>query len=530
MPMMRIQGDEERLKGVYYEFDTDAQPLGEGGMGTVWRGDMVSLASGSRRPVAVKEMKIGLPPEVVARARREASIRLRNDHLVEMLGFIALEYQNELGETVRRHYVVSELLRGVSLESLLRGRLENQRGVVSDTARRLYDEMRSNPAQFAVHVARDVLSGLVAFHDAGYVHRDIDPSNIMVTDEGHIKLIDFGIAKKMTRLTDGDRHLTKTGAFMGKPWYAAPELVLGDLDNLCAATDLYAVGVVLFECCTGHVPFDGDSYEVQQHQLRDRFPLREVRSRALRRVIAKAGEKKRANRYASASAFRVALDEAAAHLSDKSLLPDWRPAYTWTAAGVAAVVVGVALAASLSGGSASDRTAPADDLEAQTGDANIVNPDEESEPADTYSYALASLKSENSAEGLRVLGRLSDSGDADATFLLSRLCFVSNKAGDYKPDSITVLQRLSHVNADCRRAHALLKKTVEQRPQFYQALYELACDYLGGPQRTDACEQDVRRADELFRQVKELARAHGDALYVGLTEQQMSKYVGKVDL
>ena len=125
-------------------------------------------------------------------------------------------------------------------------------------------------------------------HDAGYIHRDIDPTNIMITTDGHIKLIDFGIAKKFTTLTNHDKHLTQAGQFVGKPEYAAPELVLGAINEQSQTTDLYAVGILLFQCIVGHVPFQGDRADILQKQLHSPLPLKLIKNRDLRAIIARA--------------------------------------------------------------------------------------------------------------------------------------------------------------------------------------------------------------------------------------------------
>ena len=205
MPKVKIQGESERLSGIYYEFDPSSQPLGEGGMGKVFKGLRVDEQSGMTRAVAIKFMYSDLPDNVIERARREASIRLRNDNLVEMLGFIEIDKRDSLGNVARRYHVVSELLDGVMLDDLLNGCTVGKNGEEIPFAQQLVNERNTDPYRFAVRVIRSILSGLMALHDAGYIHRDIDPTNIMVTRDGHIKLIDFGIAKQLETLTTQDK-------------------------------------------------------------------------------------------------------------------------------------------------------------------------------------------------------------------------------------------------------------------------------------------------------------------------------------
>ena len=82
---------------------------------------------------------------------------------------------------------------------------------------------------FALLVIKNILSGIMALHDKGYIHRDLDPSNIMITSDRKIKIIDYGIAKQLSTLTTQDQQLTTAGQFMGKATYASPELVVGDV-------------------------------------------------------------------------------------------------------------------------------------------------------------------------------------------------------------------------------------------------------------------------------------------------------------
>lgn len=298
-----LQGAEELAKGVYYEIDTDSAPLGTGGSGTVYRGVMYN-ADGSKRDVAVKFLFNDLSPIDLARARKEASIQIRNDNLLEMLGFI--ELTDDIGQT--RYHVVSELLSGVMLYDMLKGKTTDADGNTVPLAEELLTLYHNNRSQFAIRVVKSVLSGVMALHDSGYIHRDIDPSNIMITTSGHIKLIDFGLAKSIAPDATAVP-LSIHGQFLGKPGYAAPEVVLGDVTSQNKTTDIYAIGILLFELITGHLPFQGTMVEVLEAQKSKDPPLQDLTNRDFRKIIGKAMEKKQADRFQSAAEFRVALDK-----------------------------------------------------------------------------------------------------------------------------------------------------------------------------------------------------------------------------
>lgn len=308
MAVITLQGDIEKKKGIFYQFDTDVAPIGEGGMGRVCQGLCVNERTRATRPVAIKCMFDDLPQSAYDRARREASIQLRNDNLVEMLGFIVTEEPSAGGSVIKHYHVISELLTGVSLSDVLEGKTADRNGNDVPFAVKMLQDYRNDPEHFAQTITISVLSGLMALHDAGYIHRDIDPSNIMLTAEGHIKLIDFGIAKQMNNLTTGDKSLTVAGKFMGKPEYAAPELVLGDISHQNQTTDIYAVGILLYQCIVGHTPFEGPRHEVLEKQLKAKMPLQKIKNRHLRRIIATACEKKQELRYQSSAQMRVALE------------------------------------------------------------------------------------------------------------------------------------------------------------------------------------------------------------------------------
>ena len=121
MAIIRLKGNSANDKDIYYEFDTETEPLGEGGLGKVYRGRQISEITGIARDVAIKFMFDGLPQSVIDRARREASIQVVSENLIEMMGFIETTTEGP-NNTVRSHYhVVSELLTGVMLADLLNG-------------------------------------------------------------------------------------------------------------------------------------------------------------------------------------------------------------------------------------------------------------------------------------------------------------------------------------------------------------------------------------------------------------------------
>ncbi len=495
MSLYKIQGKAEKQKGIYYEFDSDDEPLGEGGMGKVYKGRCVDEKTGRSRNVAVKFMYSDLPPYAIEKARREAAIQFRNDNLIEMLGFIETESRSVLGEIVHHYHVVSELLEGVSLDNMFEGKLTDQQGHLVPFAEKLYKDYLQDANHFAIEIIKNVLSGLMTMHDAGYIHRDIDPTNIMITSNGKIKLIDFGIAKKMNSLTTHDKHLTQAGQFVGKPEYAAPELVLGAINEQNQTTDIYAVGILLFQCIVGHVPFEGDRSDILQKQLHSPLPLKLVKNVGLKKIISQATEKSRAKRFQSAAEFRVALERL--DLSRESSF-EWKTIYNYIIGGLVACLLGVV-----------------------TLYYNVINSNTIEIPeTDTYEFVVQSIHdTQNPQEVLDALNSLVSNGDADATYLLSRLYFRSRMQDDYCPDSIRAMQQKLNVQCDNIKAHQLLQMAIDLNPKNYPALYELACDYWKADQRTEAVSsRNGDKAEQYFNLARTYAVEANDSLYLRMTD------------
>jgi len=285
MPIWRLSGG----KNVYFELDISNSLLGSGATGKVYRAFRVNLETRERIPVAIKFLYENLPTEAIERARREAQIHIVDDHLIEMLGFFEL-VKKKNGRDVHRYHVVSEYLQGIRLDKKL-------------------NEFIGDLESFSIDVVTGVLKGLSALHKHGYIHRDIDMSNVMLLDDGRVKLIDFGIAKLINQLESSDKHLTNTGQFLGRPEYAAPELVLGDINNQNATTDIYAVGILLYRLLVGEFPFQGSDAQILAAQWQQDVPVKNIKNRKLRKIVKKATEKKQSDRYQSADEFLAALQQ-----------------------------------------------------------------------------------------------------------------------------------------------------------------------------------------------------------------------------
>lgn len=515
MATVRIQGENERNRGIYYEYDPADTPLGEGGMGKVYKGWCCNESTNQRREVAIKFLYSDLPQHVISRARREAAVQLKNESLIEMLGFVEIAGRDELGQQVIRYHVISEYLHGVTLDKLLNGVVTDNKGNVIPFAQELYGKFLNNPYNFAITIVRNLLSGLMALHDAGYIHRDIDPSNIMITSNGKIKLIDFGIAKKISGNNTKESTYTVDGQFIGKPKYAAPELVRGLVDSQNSTTDLYAVGILLYQLLIGKVPFEGEMAEVLEMQLSKKMPLHNIKQKQIREVINTATQKKRSNRYQSAAEFRVAIDKLMP-LEYPGRTVDWKKIGSISVC--AALFSGIIVCAIniVNNKTEQDKT--------ETENTALVQKDKETpkqiNPLEKYDEAVKMLSNKDTAaEGLEILKNLADNNNYKATFLLSRLYF--NGEGDRIAnfsDSIDLYKANLGIQAHNKIAHKLLKDAVNINPNDYHSLFELGCDYKSNFRGTQRQEDS---AYFYFNKAKQLAIAADDKEYIRVISSRM---------
>lgn len=510
MSIVKLQGEQEKQQGIYYEFDNAQRPLGEGGMGKVFRGRQVNVITNTTRDVAIKFMFASLPPNVIKRAEDEANIRIHNENLVEMMGFLTTEDKNPNGSTMVRYHVVSELLIGVSLSDLMQGIVTDQNGQPMPYAQNLYKLYNSSPEQFAVLIIKKLLSGIMALHDAGYIHRDIDPSNIMITRDEKIKLIDFGIAKKVDGLKTHDRNLTTAGQFMGKPQYAAPELIVGDLKNQNKPTDIYAIGVLLFQLITGHMPFEGPSNVVLNAHLHSKMPLKQIKDSQLRRVLERATEKDCTKRYQSAAEFRADLDSYGSdnNSSDRNYKSKM---FLYGGIAVAALVIIVLCIALFK----PDKKEIIEETQAEQVETGV--------PFTTIRKQL--LNPTQAKEAYDALVKLSEAGDENAKFTLSRIYAISSGPFTLSDDFVNMQANLEGtVSSNQVKAHELLKEIVAENPKYYPALYELACDYYEGQPLSGNDEMDLRKSKELLESALEYATAADDIVYKNKITSLLRRY------
>ena len=272
-----------RCLGDRYELH---QLIAAGGMGQVWRGLDIAL----QRPVAVKVLRSEYTgdPTFLARFRAEAqhAASLSHPNIAAVFDYGEEIAQDGTGETLA--YLVMELVAGEPLSTLVarEGPLETET---------------------TLSLLRQTAFGLGEAHRSGMVHRDVKPGNILVRPDGSVKITDFGIAWSARSVA-----LTRTGQVIGTPQYLSPEQAEGR--PATPASDVYALGLIGYECLTGQPAFDGDNaVTIALKQVRqDPEPLPEHLPAPVRRLIRRALLKDPPARLPDGAAFVAAIDDVLA--------------------------------------------------------------------------------------------------------------------------------------------------------------------------------------------------------------------------
>jgi eukaryotic-like serine/threonine-protein kinase len=296
------------------------ETLGRGGMGDVYRARDLRLG----RQVALKILPpvFAEDPGRVGRFRHEAraASALNHPNIVSVF---------DTGSSDGLFWIASELVQGETLADLI------ARGLL--------------PTRKLVDLACQIAGGLAAAHAVGVIHRDLKPANLMLTHEGHVKILDFGLAKQTGQARDQripseqTKSMTQPGMAMGTPGYMSPEQVRGEPSD--ARSDLFSLGAILYEMAAGRRAFQGDSsIAVMNAILKDEpVDLPAAVPPVLDRIIRRCLEKDPAHRFQSASDLRFALEMSAAAATTAPVQSQTR----WRRVAIALLAAGVLAAGSV---------------------------------------------------------------------------------------------------------------------------------------------------------------------------------------
>ncbi len=311
-----------------YTFDPDDRTyVREGGMGRVYKGlqtykiineKLVPLDEPLDVAIKVLFRTLTNNPNNIERAKIEASIRVDSNYLIRMIDYVE---QNGI------YHTISEWLNGRTLSVLIDEAKKNNRTIDQSEIK---------------NIVKGVCNGLEQLHRSNIIHRDIDPTNIMVLDDRSYKslliargvnpsdiiflggsnpiLFDFGIVK----MTAEVKKLTSAGKLIGKAHYAPPEQIRNIPGSINESTDIYALGITLYEMLTGNVPFDGTSeYAIQEKHIKSQLPFNIKVDKNYYIFLTKATAKRQEDRYKNVEQFRTGFSKLDIDSSKKWWKKKW---------------------------------------------------------------------------------------------------------------------------------------------------------------------------------------------------------------
>ena len=255
--------------------------IGRGGMANVYLAEDTYL---DNRQVAIKILRSNFENDslAIARFQREAYAMAELNH-PNIVGI------SDVGDADDQQYIVMEYIDGLTLKQYI-----NEHAPLAN--------------EEAIRIGDDILAAMALAHSSGIIHRDLKPQNILITKDGTAKVTDFGIAKALSETS-----LTQTNSMFGSVHYLSPEQARGG--NATPQSDLYAIGIIIYEMLTGAIPFDGDSaVTIALKHFQENLPsiINQNKNvpQALENVVIKATAKKLSDRYANVTDMRRDLNLA----------------------------------------------------------------------------------------------------------------------------------------------------------------------------------------------------------------------------
>ena len=255
--------------------------IGRGGMANVYLAEDTYL---DNRQVAIKILRSNFENDslAIARFQREAYAMAELNH-PNIVGI------SDVGDADDQQYIVMEYIDGLTLKQYI-----NEHAPLAN--------------EEAIRIGDEILAAMALAHSSGIIHRDLKPQNILITKDGTAKVTDFGIAKALSETS-----LTQTNSMFGSVHYLSPEQARGG--NATPQSDLYAIGIIIYEMLTGAIPFDGDSaVTIALKHFQENLPsiINQNKNvpQALENVVIKATAKKLSDRYANVTDMRRDLNLA----------------------------------------------------------------------------------------------------------------------------------------------------------------------------------------------------------------------------